>query len=120
VEHSLLVPSGAKHRKEGAQLIGFLTSAEAQSHYSLRVGGKIPARKSVTNDPAYRDTITKNPHFGAFLEQLKTARPLPAKSSEFVKAMSIVSDAVNSVLNGQDAGKIARETQQQLAALYKQ
>jgi multiple sugar transport system substrate-binding protein len=118
VEHDLLIPKGSEHKEIAAEFIKFLTGVDAMSYYSENVGGKIPARKSVAKADAYLKTIESSPHFGSFLEQLETARPLPCKNSNFLKAMDEISLAIEKVVAGGDPAEVVTETDENLKAIY--
>ncbi len=117
VEHDLLIPSGSENKAMAAEFIKFLTGTEAMTHYSANVGGKISPRASVLASQEYQGTLT-NKHFQSFIDQLKTARPLPCKNSAFLKAMDEVATAIERVVVGDDVTTIVQETEESLNSLY--
>ena len=117
VEHDLLVPSGSQHKELAAEFIRFLTETEAMAFYSSKVGGKISPRNSVLADADYQATLTHK-HFQSFIDQLETARPLPAHNSSFLKAMDEVATAIERSVDGDDIATVVAETDAELKNIY--
>ena len=87
------------------------------AYYSANVGGKISPRNSVLADVDYKATLTHK-HFQSFIDQLETARPLPAQNSAFLKAMDEVATAIERAAIGDDVPTVVSETDKNLKEIY--
>jgi multiple sugar transport system substrate-binding protein len=94
----LAVMKSSKNKAEAWKLVAFLTSRAPEVAFS-RMSGMLPTRIDAANDP----TLTADPHYAAFLAQVKIGRHYPAipawgpLESVYLKDLGSMFDIVSGV-----------------------
>lgn len=112
-EHELAVAKASKHKELAMALVEHFIGKEMMIYYH-GTNAVLSARKSISKLPEMR-----NPFTDVYIEQLKTATPLPARHPAYDNAMLLVTKALERVLtNNEDIDTVLAETQAQVLELY--
>ena len=112
-EHQLAVAKASKHKELAMDLVEHFIGKEMMIYYHS-TNAVLSARKSIAKLPEMR-----NPFTNVYIEQLKTATPLPARHPAYDNAMLLVTKALERVLtNNEDIDTVLADTQKQVLELY--
>jgi len=114
--HALCIFKQSKVKKVATDLINFLVSDPEITAMYHHIFGQLPPGKSLLETSEYADPYSQN-----FINQLKTAKPIPATSPMFLSAMVFLARAQQYiVLKGMDAQEVLKDTEANIKVLYEQ
>jgi sn-glycerol 3-phosphate transport system substrate-binding protein len=105
-----ITSSAGKAETAGAvNFLNFMSSAEIVADFFMNTGN-LPVRKTVMDNPAVKEFLSKNPMYSKMIEQLQYGKAAPSTTKNIRDVFNRVNDMTSRIiLNNEDAGKVLDE-----------
>jgi ABC-type glycerol-3-phosphate transport system substrate-binding protein len=105
-----ITSSADKAETAGAvNFLNFMSSPEIVADFFMNTGN-LPVRKTVMDNPAVKEFLSKNPMYSKMIEQLQYGKTAPSTTKNIRDVFNRVNDMTSRIiLNNEDAGKVLDE-----------